>query len=141
MAFGLKRTDLQAFAQGKIDDALILLDNERWSNAYYLAGYGVEIGLKACIARLMMADVIPDKKFIDAIYSHNIKELAAQAGLAADLRNIIDTDAEFSANWALCARWSPTARYDSFTRSSAQTLLHAIIEPNHGVFQWIKQNW
>ena len=51
MANGYKRVDLQALAQAKLDDAKLLFDNGRFSNAYYLAGYAVELGLKACIAR------------------------------------------------------------------------------------------
>ena len=43
MGPGLKREDLQANAQAKLDDAVILLQQGRFSNAYYLAGYAVEI--------------------------------------------------------------------------------------------------
>ncbi len=33
-------------------DAEVLLDAGQWSGAYYLAGYAVECGLKACAAEM-----------------------------------------------------------------------------------------
>lgn len=56
----MKRTDLQALAQAKIDDAAVLLQYGRSGNAYYLAGFSIELGLKACIAAQISADTIPD---------------------------------------------------------------------------------
>jgi hypothetical protein len=38
MGLGYKRTDLRAMAQAKLDDAILLLQHGRFSNAYYLAG-------------------------------------------------------------------------------------------------------
>lgn len=35
-------SDLQALAEMRLQDAIILLEHERWSAAYYLAGYAVE---------------------------------------------------------------------------------------------------
>lgn len=141
MSFGLKRSDLRAIAQGKLDDAVHLLGSARYSNSYYLAGYSVEIGLKACIARLMLADVIPDRKLIEGTYQHNFDRLVAQAGLMADLRAEIDGNPDFAVNWGIAGRWDPSARYDSFTANSAQLLVQAIGQPKVGVFEWIKANW
>lgn len=47
MGLGYSRLDLRANAQAKLDDAVMLCKTGRYSNAYYLAGYSVEIGLKA----------------------------------------------------------------------------------------------
>jgi HEPN domain-containing protein len=81
MGLGYKRTDLRAMAQAKLDDAVLLLQNGRFSNAYYLAGYAVELALKACIAAQFVADVIPDKSLVNAIYRHTLKDLVGTAGL------------------------------------------------------------
>jgi len=59
MGTGYKRADLRANAQAKLDDAELLLENKKFANAYYLAGYAVEIGLKACIAAHISAETIP----------------------------------------------------------------------------------
>jgi AbiV family abortive infection protein len=91
MGLGQKRNDLQANAQAKLDDAIILLQNGRYSNAYYLAGYAVEIGLKACIAARITAETIPDKEFIKGILNHQFTRLVGLAGLSRLQKNSKNT--------------------------------------------------
>ena len=69
------RVELQQLAEERLVDAKLLLDNGRWPGAYYVAGYAVECGLKACIAALMKADEFPDKDFAKDCYTHNIEKL------------------------------------------------------------------
>jgi HEPN domain-containing protein len=140
MAF-YRRSDLQAIAQAKFDDAALLLTHQRYSNAYYLAGYAVEIGLKACIARQITADTIPDKTFISDIYRHALKGLIGTAGLTQALENREKQDTNFRANWALVSQWNPETRYSSIDAYSAQIFLQAISDPSVGVFPWIKLYW
>lgn len=64
----LTKGDLEKLAQVRLDDALLLAHAGRSSSAYYLAGYAVELALKACISKLFQPNVIPDKGLIDAIY-------------------------------------------------------------------------
>jgi HEPN domain-containing protein len=45
----LSRTELQQLAEIRIAEANVLLANGMWDGTYYLAGYAVECGLKACI--------------------------------------------------------------------------------------------
>ncbi len=47
-------------AAAKCEDATLLLAHARFSSAYYLAGYALELALKACIAKQFAAEVIPD---------------------------------------------------------------------------------
>jgi hypothetical protein len=141
MGPGLKRSDLQANAQCKIDDAVLLLANHRYSNAYYLAGYAVELGLKACIAAQISAETLPDKALIQKVYQHKFKALVGLAGLAVELKEEEDRDATFSANWALASQWEPDARYEASDPTSAQLLVQAIADPNSGVLRWIKIHW
>lgn len=141
MSQGQKRTDLQAYAQAKLDDATFLLQNGRYSNAYYLAGYAVELGLKACIAGHIDAHTIPSKEFIKNILRHEFKNLVGLAGLATELKNQEDKDPDFAANWAIVSEWSPDARYETRDITSAQFIITAIAHPNSGVLQWIKTYW
>jgi len=48
----VNRTQLQQLAEERVRDAEALLKAGQWSGAYYLAGFAVEFGLKACIAKL-----------------------------------------------------------------------------------------
>jgi HEPN domain-containing protein len=66
----------------RLDEAKVLLDAGKWAGAYYLAGYAVECALKACVARLMQAEVFPDKDFAVKCYTHNLEALLALAGLS-----------------------------------------------------------
>ena len=71
----LTKNDLERLAQIRLEDALFLFAANRSSSAYYLAGYAVELALKACIAKLIQPNVIPDKAFINAIYTHKLDSL------------------------------------------------------------------
>lgn len=141
MGFGYKRSDLRAMAQAKMDDASLLLDNGRYSSAYYLAGYAVEIGLKACVAAQLSAETIPDKAVIRDIFKHDFKTLIGLAGLAGALKQRQDEDGGFAANWALVSQWSPDARYELSDAMSARLLLEAIGDRITGIFPWIKTYW
>jgi HEPN domain-containing protein len=138
---GLRRSDLQANAQTKIDDAIILFRNGRFSNAYYLAGCAVEIGLKACIAAQISAETLPNKAFMKNILSHQFRGLVGLAGLAGALKDEEDRDQNFATNWALASQWEPDVRYEAVDPRSAQILIEAIANPNSGVLQWIKTHW
>lgn len=141
MPYGLKRADLQALAQAKLDDAQLLFEHARFSNSYYLAGYAVEIGLKACIARQVNAETIPDKYFLNNVLKHEFLKLIALAGLATALKEQQDRDPSFAAKWAIVSEWSPDARYESKDPCSAQVMLHALLHPDSGVFKWIRAYW
>lgn len=136
MAF-YKRSDLQRIAQAKLHDAELLLQHGRYSNAYYLGGYAVEIGLKACIARQIKNDVLPDKSLILETYSHNLPTLAAAAGLKLELKAEEKANPAFAANWGVVTQWSPEKRYEAVDAISAQTLILCI----KGIFPWIQARW
>lgn len=137
----MKREDLQAMANAKLEDALLLLRNERYSNAYYLAGYAVEFGLKACIAKQVRAEAIPDRAFIQRVFSHQFDELINLAGLKATLEEKQAGDPDFDANWAIVSEWTPDSRYEVRDPSTVQSFLTAIADPASGVLPWIKIHW
>ncbi len=141
MGLGYTRADLRANAQAKLDDAIILLQNKRFSNAYYLAGYAVEIGLKACIAAQIVAETITDKAVIRKVFDHDYKLLVGLAGLETQLSEQEDRDPEFAANWAIATEWKPDVRYETVDVTSAQFMINAIAHEKSGVLQWIKIHW
>jgi hypothetical protein len=141
LSFGVTRDQLQRLAQAKIDDAILLFDNGRWGNAYYLAGYSVEFALKACAAKLFTADALPDKALVNRLYSHKFSDLMGSAGLSAALKEQQDKDSDFAAYWGILGNWSPDARYEPADKSNAHYMLIAITDPNHGVLPWIKMFW
>jgi HEPN domain-containing protein len=137
----LTKNDLEKLAQVRLEDALFLLQADRPSSAYYLAGYAVELALKSCIAKLIQPNTIPDKGFIIAIYTHTLINLLSTAGLKPEFDAQIKTDTQFAAYWAIVNNWSEQSRYEFWDQISATTLLQAIIDPDHGVFTWVKKHW
>lgn len=137
----MRRVDLQALAEAKLFDAELLLRNGRPGNAYHLAGYGIELGLKACIARQISADTIPDPAILRNVLTHEFDKLIGLAGLKDELRNEQNADPDFATNWGIVSEWSPESRYTSTLTVEAQLLLGAMGDPNHGVMRWIRRFW
>ncbi len=115
-------------------DAKHLLADGRWGNAYYLAGYAVELALKACIAKTFKAQTIPDKALVNATYSHDFTNLVGTAGLTADLKDKQKTQA-FEINWGVAVRWSEKSRYESKGEQDARDLVTAIEDTTDGVLE------
>ncbi|MBL8574583.1 MAG: hypothetical protein JNM13_12960 [Hyphomicrobiaceae bacterium] len=137
----LTRAILQRLAEEKAADAELLFANRRWSNAYYLFGYAVEIGLKAVAARRFQQDTIPDRRLVNALYTHKLKELAEIAGLADALQAERERDRVFDAHWIAVLGWSEEARYDTNHEDEARALRNAVTSPDHGVMRWLRQYW
>jgi hypothetical protein len=134
------RSDFQQLADVRIDEAAVLLAQGKFDGAYYLAGYAVECGLKACIARLTSQDDYPPKpKFIHDYYSHEIEKLVKTAGLTAQRDADAAADPDLEANWGFVKDWSEESRYERKTAAQAQQLIAAITDAAHGVLPWIKR--
>ncbi len=141
MALPISRSDLQSLASSKLSDSQFLFKNGRHSNAFYLAGYSIELGLKACIARFMLPDVIPDKQLINSIYVHDLNKLLGVAGLRAELENDAKSNSRLKENWDIVEQWTEESRYQQIEKALAHYLLSAIEEEGHGIFPWIKKHW
>src|SRR5438132_12084080 len=102
----LSKGDLEALADARLQDAILLLQVGRSSSAYYLAGYAVELALKACIAKLFQPDVILDRAFVNAIYTHKLLSLVNTAGLTAQHEAEIRADPQFATYWTAVSQWS-----------------------------------
>jgi hypothetical protein len=137
----LTKKDLQALADTRLDDAVYLLNGARYSSAYYLAGYAVELGIKACIAGVFQAGVIPDKSFVNAIYSHKLDDLLGLAGIKKQLQDDMKNDPVLAAAWGVASMWTEVSRYEVWDQFAAASMIHAVGEQNHGVLPWLKKHW
>jgi hypothetical protein len=77
----LTKPHLQQLAESRLIEAAELLGKSLPSGAYYLAGYAAELGLKAIIAGKFPANEIPDKGFVNSIYTHSLTVLVDRSGL------------------------------------------------------------
>lgn len=139
----MNRAQLRQLAEDRILDAERLLTGGRWAGAYYLAGYAVECGLKACIlAHVEMTGAIfQDKKFSEKCWIHDLKDLLVLANLKAALDADAAANAALSANWAVAKDWNETSRYEQKTQAEAQTICDAIANNPNGVLAWIRIHW
>ena len=136
------RAEFQQLALDRLDEAKALLDLGKWDGAYYLAGYAVELALKACIIKTLMAtDAFPDKEFSKNCYTHSIEKLVALAKLDGERKAATDADPALQTNWGLALGWSEEKRYHRIDKSEAEALYSAVADSAHGVLPWIKTNW
>jgi len=137
----MNRTDLQNLAEERVGDGELLLANGRYGAAYYIVGYAVECGLKACIAKLTRAEDFYDKTLARNIFKHDLIELANYARLSAVFSQAGIKDPVFAADWAQVNSWSEESRYEAHTQQEAEQLIAAVRDPVHGVMQCIRQYW
>ena len=137
----MNRLQFQALADIRIGDANALIVAGCWSGAYYMAGYAVECGLKACIAKLTNQHDFPDKKFALECFTHNIEDLVRSAGLRLPRDQDCSADASLSRHWLIVRDWDEKSRYQAWSEFDARKLVVAVTEPNHGVLPWIMAHW
>ena len=140
----MNRTQLQQLAADRILDAEALLAAGRWAGAYYLGGYAVECGLKACILAYVEDNphiIFSDKSFQNKCWTHKIESLIQ----ASDLTQQRDTDTkvnlDLATNWSLVNDWNEGFRYEQVTEAKARTLHRAITHNIDGVLPWIRARW
>jgi HEPN domain-containing protein len=136
----MNRTDLQRIAVAHLDAARSLLESRHWGPAYYLAGYSVECGLKACIARQFREYDFPHRQTVNDSYTHDLGKLVRTAGLSKDLRLAEDASDLFK-NWATVKDWPAESRYEDRSQTRATGVVTAIDAKPNGVLERVTQYW
>lgn len=116
----------------RFEEAKVLLDNQRYDGAYYLSGYVIEYGLKACIPKQVKEFDFPDKKLINDFYTHDLVRLIRTAGLQTALDN---ETKRFQVNWAVVKDWIEESRYEKHLKKVATDIYSAIAEQGNGVLE------
>jgi len=139
----VNRAQLRQLAEDRILDAERLLTGGRWAGAYYLAGYAVECGLKACIMVHVEATgtIFQDRKYSEKCWTHDLEDLLALANLTPILNADAAANAALFANWAWAKDWKETSRYEHKTQPEAQAMYDAIANNPDGVLAWIRIHW
>ena len=133
----MNRLDLQNLALARLEEVEVLLNNHKYSGAYYLSGYVIECALKACIAKQTQEFDFPDKKTVMDSYTHDLEKLVKVAKLDKELRSLLD-DPNFSLRWLEVRDWSEESRYQTHSQQKALDIYLAITDPTHGVLQWLQ---
>ena len=137
----MNRGDFQELAELHLQHAEALLDAKLYSGAYYICGYAVECALKACIARQTNQFDFPDKKAVDAAWTHELGRLLKVAGLEPAFEAEGKQDRLFDLNWQLVTQWNERSRYERRSQNQAEDLFLAVSDPDHGVLECTKRYW
>ena len=137
----MTRKLLQQLTKLRLKESKFLLDSKNFSGAYYLAGYVIELSLKACISRKIKKNEIPDKKLIQDCYTHDLNNLVKLADLEQKRKDFEKSNSNFAANWAIVKDWKETSRYEVIEEIKAKELFNSITPTNGGVLKWIQQYW
>jgi HEPN domain-containing protein len=121
-----------------LEDAKRLLSAGRSNNAYYLAGYAVELMLKAILSGRFRENTLPDRGLINQLYSHDLARLSRLALLDVALKQREESDADFRIRWDIVLEWTEESRYGEFNTEAAAALIDAIENPEHGVLPWLR---
>lgn len=136
------RNQLKDLALLRLREADVLFANGLYDGSKYLAGYVLELALKARICRVLDVTEYPATGELGRVYAtHDLDRLLTLSGLRRKL--MLANKAIFD-NWALAAPWKPEQRYDapgSVTERELTDLLSAIRDNQNGVFTWIKKFW
>ena len=135
----MNRDELKELALIRLEDARVLLDSGRYEGAYYLCGYVVECGLKACIAKQTEQYDFPDRRMVNDSYTHNLTKLIKIAGLP--LEQEMGKNEDFVDNWSVVKEWSEESRYEKISENAARDLHSAVVDVKYGVLQWIRRHW
>jgi HEPN domain-containing protein len=143
----MNRKDFHQLAELRLKEARALLAAEFPDGAYYLAGYAVECGLKACIAKRTREHDYPDKKLVDKSYTHDVDRLLEAAGLSDLLKNDLARNEELQLDWETVRDWSEQSRYELSKGDpagglvEAQLLIDSVESEKGGILRWIRQHW
>lgn len=142
----MNRQWLQNLALERIEDAQALINAQRWSAAYYLAGYAVECGLKSCVLKYVEATgmIFQDRNFLKSLnecWTHDLDKLVGMSGLTKQFGEDRKLDTLLNASWGLVKDWKETSRYEHKTQRDTTDLLQAITNNPHGVLPWIQLHW
>jgi HEPN domain-containing protein len=107
----IRKDQLVELSDAKLHDAKLLRNAGRSDNAYYLAGYAVELMLKAILSSQFKTDTLPDKTLLKDIFIHDLAKLVRLSHLEDDLKARKDVDADFEGYWQIVLDWNEASRY------------------------------
>jgi hypothetical protein len=140
----VNRAHWQLLAEERVKDAGLLLGGGHWAAAYYLAGYAIECGLKACVLAYVANNpeiIFREMMFSKNCWTHNIGDLVAVSGLEAIRRTDADMNLVLGINWTIVQKWNETTRYEFKSELDAKRLYEAVTHHNDGVLPWIRIRW
>lgn len=137
----LPRKQLQQLARLRLREAEALYHAGLYDGCAYLAGYAVELALKARICRLLGLKDYP-LELGQTFRIHELEQLKVLAGLTDQIHPGRNRD--LFNNWSKAVEWSPEQRYEApgkYNAHAALLLLDSIRAKPNGVLTWLSRRW
>ena len=144
----MTETELKKLTQLRLKEAKALCNKKLYDGSCYLAGYCIELALKASICKLMKTpnffeSIRPETA--RAFKIHNLDELITLAGLRTPFNVYVDANIQFGNNWSFIKttiNWSEQLRYQiGKNQLETEMMLLALTDPQNGILPWIKKHW
>lgn len=139
----LTRRQLQELARLRLREAKALYKARLYDGAVYLAGYAVELALKARICKPLKITEYPESGELSKTYrTHKLEHLKLLAGVSNDI--ILTKNADLFNNWSTAVQWDPEQRYDPpgrYNVHTAKDIIDSITARPNGVFTWLTKRW
>ncbi len=139
------RNELKKLAGTRLKEAKLLYNGGFYDGAYYLAGYVVELALKARICRVLdLTEYLDSGEISRSFKTHRLDDLVRLAGLQKKFEQAKLINPVLTMNWSLISVWNEQLRYSPIGTSPSllvQRIINALENRNDGVFTWIKKHW
>lgn len=141
--------EIQKLAEIRLEEAKLLLSKDFCEGALYLAGYCVELLLKARISSILDIPNLFDesfkpKEFRKPYYTHDLKYLLIFAGLKNKLDKEKASNFQLFTNWSLIEEtWNEHCRYKNCgdcNKVDVERFILAIEDKTNGIKQWINKH-
>ena len=138
--------EIKNVAHLRLDEAENLYELGLYEGSIYLAGYAVELLLKAKICEILdLEDLFdasfPRKDLAKFFKIHNLENLIWLSGLRRQFEEDYGKNDDFRQNWDFInENWSEQVRYDlqgSVPKHKAEKFLNAITDNQNGIKSWI----
>lgn len=138
----MDRIELQELTRIRIGEGKCLLDAGLYPGSYYLTGYAIECALKSVICKNYGRHQFPDKGFVSACHTHDLRLLIRLAGLQPAFIEAMGASGAFRENWEVVSEWDEVARYrPKVSMNKAHCLYLACAGQPKGVLTWITHYW
>lgn len=139
------RSELKELAKIRLKEAKALFACELYDGSRYLAGYVVELSLKARICKVLDTDNYPESGELSRLFmTHKFDVLLRLAGLERRFERAQIDNPNLLTNWSLVTEWTSAFRYrpvGSSSKQHAQQIITALEDKKDGIFTWMKKYW
>ncbi len=139
-------TEIRAIADLRMEEAELLFLHQKYDGAFYLAGYKLELYLKAKICECLNLDDFysihaPKSELSKTFLVHNFNRLFLLSGVHQQFEQEKTTQKHLTSAWSCIseAAWSESIRYDSSGKRDDCTV-RDFMNAINTISQWILEH-